>query len=157
YPHPEPDADGDGAPARPSRRSPSLWGAFGYGCLTGLGFLVPLLPWVGIYVGAVPWLALAAVEALFVGLFGLAVAVLFRWPAVPPWLRPFAVAACWSATEWLRSSVPFGGFPWGRLAFGQPEGPLLPLASLGGAPLLSFAVALVGAGLGALVLLAARR
>ncbi len=136
------------APRRPGRPV-SLWGGLGYGCLTGLAFFLPLLPWVGIYVGAPPWIALAAAESLFTGLFGLAVAVLHRWRVLPRWAMPFAVAACWTLTEWLRSSVPFGGFPWGRLAFGQPEGPLLPLASLGGAPLLSFAVALVGAGLAA--------
>ena len=119
-------------------------GGFGYGYLGGLGFLVPLLPWVGVYVGAVPWLALAAAEAVFVGLFGLAVALVNRHRLGPLWLTAIALAACWSLTEWLRSSVPFGGFPWGRLAFGQSEGWLLPLAALGGAPLLSFAVALVG-------------
>ncbi|MDN5756950.1 MAG: apolipoprotein N-acyltransferase [Tomitella sp.] len=137
----------------PRGSAPSLWGGFGYGFLTGLGFLIPLLPWVGVYVGSVPWLALAVAESLFVGLFGLAVAILYRWPAIPGWLRPFAVAASWSGAEWLRSSVPFGGFPWGRLAFGQPEGIMLPIASLGGAPALSFAVALVGAGLANLVVI----
>ncbi|WP_182347488.1 apolipoprotein N-acyltransferase [Tomitella gaofuii] len=142
-------------PLRDAGGRPSLWGGFGYGFLAGAGFLLPLLPWVGLYVGPVPWLALVAAESLFVGVFGLAVAVLHRWPATPAWLRPFAVAACWSGTEWLRSSVPFGGFPWGRLAFGQPDGILLSLASLGGAPLLSFAVALVGAGVAAAVVITA--
>ena len=33
------------------------------------------------------------------------------------------------------------GFPWARLAFGQTDGPLLRLAALGGAPLVTFAVA----------------
>ena len=36
---------------------------FGYGALFGLGFLLPLLRWTGIYVGPVPWLALSAAEA----------------------------------------------------------------------------------------------
>src|SRR3989304_6099341 len=48
-----------------------LRAGFGYGYLAGLGFLVPLLPWIGVFVGAVPWIALAAVESLFIGLFGL--------------------------------------------------------------------------------------
>src|SRR5574340_999313 len=121
-------------------------GGFGYGSLAGLGFLVPLLPWIGAYVGPLPWLALAGVEALFVGLFGVLAVLVARLPGAPIW-----IAAAWSLAEWLRSSVPFGGFPWGRLAFGQAQGWLLPLASLGGAPLLSFAVALTGAGAAALV------
>ncbi|WP_424809624.1 apolipoprotein N-acyltransferase [Rhodococcus sp. 27YEA15] len=121
-----------------------LRAGFGYGYLAGLGFLVPLLPWIGVFVGAVPWLALAAVESLFIGLFGLLAVLVSRLPWAPLW-----IAATWTLTEWLRSSVPFGGFPWGRLAFGQSEGWLLPLAAIGGAPLLSFAVALTGTGLAA--------
>ena len=61
-----------------------------------------------------------------------------------PWCRgcpaggPLWAAAVWVAGEALRARVPFGGFPWGRVAFGQPDGPLLPVAAVGGAPLLSF-------------------
>lgn len=119
---------------------------FGYGYLAGLGFFVPLLPWIGVYVGPLPWLALAAAQAVFVGLFGALVVHLRALPGWPVW-----VAAAWTLTEWLRASVPFGGFPWGRLAFGQPDGPLVRLAAVGGAPLVSFAVAAVGTGLAALV------
>lgn len=130
-----------------------LRAGFGYGYLAGLGFLVPLLPWIGVFVGAVPWIALAAVESLFIGLFGLLAVLVARLPWAPLW-----IAATWTLTEWLRSSVPFGGFPWGRLAFGQSEGWLLPLASVGGAPLLSFAVALTGTGSAAVaVAVAAKR
>ncbi|SUE05982.1 apolipoprotein n-acyltransferase [Prescottella equi] len=134
----------------------TLRAGFGYGYLAGLGFLVPLLPWIGVYVGPLPWLALAAAESVFIGLFGLA-AVLVTRLRTPIWVLAVAVAAVWSLTEWLRSSLPFGGFPWGRLAFGQPEGWLLPLAALGGAPLLSFGVAVTGTGLAAVAFTAWRR
>lgn len=134
------------------RRDGRWPGGFGYGYLAGLGFLVPLLPWIGEYVGPLPWLALAGAEAVFVGLFGVLAVVVARLPGAPIW-----IASAWSLTEWLRSSVPFGGFPWGRLAFGQSQGWLLPLASIGGAPLLSFAAALTGAGLAALVAALVRR
>lgn len=138
------------------RRHRTLRAGFGYGYLAGLGFLVPLLPWVGEYVGPLPWLALSAAESVFVGLFGLG-AVLVTRVSRAPWVVALAVAAVWSLTEWLRSSVPFGGFPWGRLAFGQPDGWLLPLAALGGAPLLSFGVALTGTGLAAVAFTVRRR
>ncbi|KAA0021321.1 apolipoprotein N-acyltransferase [Antrihabitans cavernicola] len=128
------------------RSGVSIRGGFGYGFLAGLGFLVPLLPWIGVYVGPVPWLALAAVCALYIGLFGALSRVVLRLPVAPLW-----IAAIWSLTEWFRSSFPFGGFPWGRLAFGQSGGIFLPIASIGGAPLVSFAVALTGAGLAYLV------
>ncbi|MFB6618526.1 apolipoprotein N-acyltransferase [Streptomyces sp. NPDC056367] len=115
---------------------------FGLGFLAGLGFMLPLLVWTGSEVGPVPWLALAAVEALFIGLTGLGIALVGRLPA---W--PVFAAAVWVAGEALRARVPFGGFPWGKLAFGQADGIFTPLAALGGTPLLSFAVALCGFGL----------
>ncbi|MFF5445758.1 apolipoprotein N-acyltransferase [Streptomyces sp. NPDC012888] len=124
---------------------------FGLGLLAGLGYLLPLLSWTGEEVGPVPWLALAAVEALFVALTGLGIAVVSRLPAWPLW-----AAAVWTAGEALRARFPFGGFPWGKLAYGQADGLFLPLAAVGGTPLLSFAVALSGFGLYA-TLLAARR
>ncbi|MBD8506827.1 apolipoprotein N-acyltransferase [Hoyosella sp. G463] len=114
---------------------------FGHGFLAGAGFFIPLLPWIGMYVGALPWLALALVCALYMGLFGAGAAVAWR---LPRYAAIAAIPAVWAAAEWLRSSFPFGGFPWGRLAFGQSGSPLLPVAALGGAPLLSAAVALLG-------------
>ncbi|MGV9666609.1 apolipoprotein N-acyltransferase [Nocardia niigatensis] len=117
-------------------------GGFGFGFVAGLAFFLPLLPWTGIYVGPVPWIALSTVCALYVGLFGM----LTRWVAtLPGW--PLWVATVWSLTEWVRASFPFGGFPWGKLAFGQADGWYLPFAMVGGAPLVSFAVALTGTGL----------
>ncbi|MFZ0834039.1 MAG: apolipoprotein N-acyltransferase [Mycobacterium sp.] len=121
------------------RDSTKLPGGFGYGFLFGLAFYIPLLPWTGELVGAVPWLALSAVQAVFTGLFGLAAVVVRRLHGWPIWF-----AALWVGAEWLKCTVPFGGFPWGVVAFGQAGGPLLPLARLGGVPLLSFAVAVLG-------------
>ncbi|MFD4355172.1 apolipoprotein N-acyltransferase [Nocardia sp. NPDC058518] len=124
-----------------------LRSGFGYGMLGGLAFFVPLLPWTGIYVGPVPWLALSTVCAVYFGLWG----VLARWlSALPGW--PVWLALAWTTSEWVRSSFPFGGFPWGRVAFGQADGWYLPLAAYGGAPLVGFAVALTGTGLAALAL-----
>ncbi|MGH3613073.1 MAG: apolipoprotein N-acyltransferase [Pseudonocardia sp.] len=111
----------------------------GWGTLLGLGHLLPLLVWTGEYVGALPWLALAGLEALFFGLAAAGMAVVSRLPGAPLW-----AAAVWVAGEAARSRVPFGGFPWGRVAFGQPDGPLLPVAAIGGAPVLSFMTVLAG-------------
>ncbi|OZC60077.1 apolipoprotein N-acyltransferase [Rhodococcoides fascians] len=114
----------------------------GYGFVAGSAFFVPLLPWVGEYVGSVPWLALAVVQALFVAMFGAVADRMSRLPWGPVW-----VASAWVAMEAARSRIPFGGFPWGRIAFGQSDGPLLPLAALIGAPGLSFVVVLIGSAL----------
>jgi apolipoprotein N-acyltransferase len=110
------------------------------GLLYGLAFFCPLLHWTGIYVGAAPWLILAVAEACFCAGLGGLLAVLQRLPAAPLW-----VATAWVLQEALRDRMPFGGFPWGRLAFSQASSPFRWFAALGGAPLVTFAVALAGA------------
>ena len=130
----------------------TLAGGFGYGLLFGLAFYLPLLPWISGLVGLGPWLALAAMEALFPAAFGMFAVLVARLPGWPLWL-----ACVWSMQEWLKSSVPFGGFPWGVTAFGQTHGPFLVLAQWGGAPLVSFAVAVLGTSLCALVIEIGRR
>lgn len=124
---------------------------FGLGLLFGLAYMLPLLGWLqdflGVQFGPWPWLGVALVEALFFGLAGAGMARVSRLPGAPVWM-----AAVFSLAEFLRDSLPFGGFPWGRLAFTQPSGVLLPLASVGGAALLTFAVALIGSGLAVLAL-----
>lgn len=126
-------------------------GGFGYGFLFGLAFYVPLLPWISGLVGAVPWLALSAMEALFPAVFGVLAVIVRRLPGWPVWF-----ACLWVLAEWLKSTIPFGGFPWGVVGFTQSNSPLLVIAHFGGVPLVSFAVALVGFGLGALVIEAAQ-
>lgn len=114
-------------------------GGLGYAFLFGLAFYLPLLPWVGLLVGPIPWIALATVSALFPALFGLCAVIVRRLPGWPVWF-----ALLWAAQEWLKSTVPFGGFPWGSVAFGQTHGPFLPLVQLGGVALLSMSIMLVG-------------
>ncbi|WP_101947082.1 apolipoprotein N-acyltransferase [Mycobacterium sp. 3519A] len=128
-----------------TRETTTRAGGFGYGFLFGLAFYLPLIPWISGLVGPAPWIALSAVEALFTALFGLAAVYVRR---LSGWV--FWFAGLWAATEWLKSTVPFGGFPWGVVGFSQTNGPLLALAQLGGAPLLSFAVVLTGFSLAAI-------
>ena len=130
-----------------TRPTTTLVGGLGYGFLFGLAFYLPLLPWISNLVGVVPWLALATVSALFPGLFGLLAVVVRALPGWPVWF-----ALLWAAQEWLKSIIPFGGFPWGSAAYGQTGGPLLPLVQLGGVPLLSTAVVLMGCSFTAITL-----
>ena len=109
------------------------------GLVAGLGLFLPLVEWSGAVAGPPAWVALALLEALFFLPLGAALAVTARLPAWPLWW-----AALWVGQEALRSRLPFGGFPWGRLAFSQPDTPFTALAAVGGAPLVSFAVALSG-------------
>lgn len=122
---------------------------FGWGTLVGFAAFCPALSWSGIYVGPLPWLALAVLEALYVGLAGLMIARLTR-PGGGA--RPVVVALAWTAAEMLRSTTPFGGFPWIKLAYSQADSPMLPLARLVSSVGLSFAVALAGGLLAAVLL-----
>ena len=130
-----------------TRPATTLLGGLGYGFLFGLVFYLALLPWISMLVGSMPWIALATVSALYPALFGLFAIVVRRLPGWPLW---FAVV--WAAQEWLKSVFPFGGFPWGAVAFGQTNGPLLPLVQLGGVAVLSTAIVLVGSSLTAIIL-----
>ena len=136
-------------------RGASPWQGALLGLVSGLSCFLPLLSWSGVYVGALPWIALAVLESLYIGLLGLACALLQRGGFrrrfklnVPTTgsigVRPMVVALAWVAQETLRGNTPFGGFPWGRLAFSQADSPLSALAALGGAPALTFGVGLVG-------------
>lgn len=133
-------------------RGASVRAGAALGVLAGLGLFLPLLSWTGLQVGALPWLLLVVSQAAFLAALGAALPVLLRLPASPVW-----VAAAWVAQEAARGRIPFGGFPWGRLAFSQPDTALTRLAALGGAPLVTAAVGLLGGALAAMVGAAALR
>ena len=112
------------------------------GLVHGLVSFLLLVEWAATIAGPGALVALALLQAAFLGLLGGALVLVARAPLWPLW-----TAALWVLQEALRSRLPFGGFPWGRLAFSQGESPLLPLAALGGAPLVTFVVALLAAAL----------
>lgn len=116
------------------------------GLLAGLAYFSPTLSWSGIYVGKLPWFALATLEALYIAAMLAVVGPIQRGLLARGWaLAAYAVVPLgWVVGEWARSTTPFGGFPWARLAFSQADSPLRALASLGGAPLVSAAVAAIG-------------
>jgi apolipoprotein N-acyltransferase len=122
--------------------------------IAGLVLFVPLLEWTRLAAGWLPWMLLSFAQAGIFALLGLASAwvspLLDRHRA----LWPPVAGLLWLAQEALRDRAPFGGFPWGRLAFSQGDAPVLRLAAYGGAPLVTFAVAAAG---GALFAFAHRR
>lgn len=116
-----------------------LRGAFGLGVLGGFVFFLLLLSWIRV-LGADAWIVLALICALWFGGLGTLTRVLIRLPYWPVW-----IAAAWVVQEGLRGRIPWGGFPWGRLAYSQGESPTVGFASLGGAAMVTFVVALAGA------------
>ncbi|MCU1491067.1 MAG: putative Apolipoprotein N-acyltransferase [Acidimicrobiaceae bacterium] len=112
--------------------------------------------------GLAAGLAQFAIGCLFVAAFsllGYAVLVVFEAllaavatilvPAGPG--RLLSLAGGLTLAEWVRDHWPFGGMPLGGIALGQANGPLAPLARLGGPLLVTGATVLVG---GALAMLA---
>lgn len=116
-----------------------LRGGIGLGLLCGLVLFLVLIRWLTV-VGLDAWLMLSGYSALWLGVAGGATALVTRLRGWPLW-----VAVVWVAQEALRDRIPLGGWPWGRLAFGQADAPWLPAAWWGGTPLLTFLVALSGA------------
>ncbi|SFI73461.1 apolipoprotein N-acyltransferase [Amycolatopsis sacchari] len=131
-------------------RGRRLWGGLGYGFVFGLSLYLPLLTWLqdflGTEFGPWPWLGLSAALAAYLGIGGALATLAARLPGGPVWMSLVVIA-----TETPRTWWPLGGFPWGRVAFSQPEGAYTPLASIGGAPLVGFAVVLTGFAVPALV------
>ncbi len=128
----------------------SVRGGFGLGVVSGTAFFLPQLWWIDVSTGIVPWVVLSVFESLAIAL---AVAA-WCWVRTREvikgrlWAEPLVFGMLWVSAEQLRSIVPYGGFPWGRLAFSQLDTPVAALAWLGGAPLVSFAVAVAGGALG---------
>jgi apolipoprotein N-acyltransferase len=121
-----------------------LRAGFGLGALAGLTLFAPLLAWTNLHTGWVPWVLLFLLQAAYIGLLGAAAA--YASPLVDRfrWMWPLVTGVLWVTQEALRDRTPFGGFPWGRVAFSQGDSPLLRFAVLGGAPLVTFLVAVAG-------------
>jgi apolipoprotein N-acyltransferase len=132
------------------------WNAL-VGMIAGLTFWLPHIWWANFATDTVPWLALAIAESAFLAGFG----ALWTWTRGARFLRiddaagpgsavarstahAAAFALLFVAVEQWRSEVPFGGFPWGRLAWTMVDAPTGRAAWLGGTTLVTFLVAFVG-------------
>jgi apolipoprotein N-acyltransferase len=138
------------APLGPALLVVALWrrrlpASFVVGLVFGLALFVPLLSWL-INLAWYAWAALAAAEAVIFALLCVGQRMLLQ---LRGW--PVAVAGWWVAAEALRDRWPYA-FPWGRLAMSQAGTPAARWTAIGGAPLLSFLLALAGTTLAWLLL-----
>ena len=101
-----------------------LWHAFAFGFI----YNAIVLYWSGKFVGAVPWLLLSFLQALFYLPVG---AIAKRWGSI--WLTIGSLLLM----EEIRSIFPFGGFGWTRIAFSQIESPASAILPYGGVLALS--------------------
>ncbi|MGH9280847.1 MAG: apolipoprotein N-acyltransferase, partial [Acidimicrobiales bacterium] len=111
------------------------------GIATGLGLYGPALWWATEF-HAVGWVALVLVESAL-----LTLALI----AIPPDRVALGLPAALVMAEAVRGAWPFGGLPLAGLDLGQVDGPLLPVARLGGHLLVVAAVGVAGVGLAELL------
>jgi apolipoprotein N-acyltransferase len=121
------------------------------GLCFGITFMALHIGWIRV-VGPDVAVGLVALEAAFYALLGIGIRVVRGLPAWPLW-----AAAVWVAVDVLRSVVPWGGFPWGTLAFASVDTPWAPTVALLGTAGTSLLVALVGTVLAWTAVVARRR
>lgn len=126
------------------RRVP-LWAGALLGFLHSLILYLLLLPWVGEFVGTMPYVALSIACAVYAVVTGIGGVWIARWR-----YGFLAFPFFYVAVEYVRSTAPFTGFSWVRLAWGQVNGPLVNLSVWGGPALVTLATVLIGAGLAGL-------
>ncbi|VEI12426.1 apolipoprotein N-acyltransferase [Trueperella bialowiezensis] len=111
--------------------------AFGLGSVCGAAFFLPLFHWATPAAGtALAQIALGLVEAIYIGVLAGVWALLSRLqirdrPGVSIAIQIVTATLAWLAMEQLRSSWPFGGMPWGTLAFTMVDTPFARLAPYG--------------------------
>ena len=112
---------------------------FGLAWVWGFAFFLPLFHWATEASGTIlAQIALAAVEAVYIGVLGSVWALIARFDRMEN-LRPTArttiqillAVFTWLAMEQLRSAWPFGGMPWGTLGFALVDSPLVRFAPYG--------------------------
>jgi apolipoprotein N-acyltransferase len=116
----------------------SLRGSFCCGLVFGVAFFIILLSWL-LNVAWYAWTVLAVAEAVIFAVLAVGQRLLLNlrfWPV--------AVAGWWVTMEGVHDRWPWA-FPWGRLAMSQAGAPDAGWMAVGGAPLLSFLLALTGA------------
>jgi len=128
------------------------WSALLVGFVGGFAFFGNHILWLTVYLGPVPWLALAGLESV---LFALGcVLMALAWRHVPRvWSGPGAqliglpavLAGLWVLREAITSVWPYGGFSWGRLAFSQSDSTFAPLVAWLGISGVSFVIAFLSA------------
>lgn len=126
--------------------------SFVVGVVAGFAFFGTHIFWLTVYLGPIPWLALAGLQAIFFAAGTMLIALAWRfvprvWPGISGRLLglPAVLAGLWTLREAISSVWPYGGFSWGRLAFSQSDSPFAPLVAWLGVSGLSFVIAFISA------------
>ena len=92
------------------------------GFASGLAFYLSQIEWMSLYLGPVPWIALSVLEGAIFAIGMGAIAFIWQWLAATraslyrSTVISLAIATIWTAREWIAINLPYGGFPWSRVA-----------------------------------------
>ncbi|MFY0409394.1 apolipoprotein N-acyltransferase [Solicola sp. PLA-1-18] len=112
-------------------REATIAAATGVAALFAATFLVPTLWWMRVVSdGAFVGLVVAQILLVSVSVLTVRLVLVLRW-----W--PVWVPAAWVLSEWVRGSIPFGGFPWARLGYSALDTPLESYVRIVGVPAMS--------------------
>mgnify|MGYP001978072508 FL=1 len=132
----------------------SILTAFLVGTVFGVVFFFTHLAWVGQFLGPIPWVALASLQAVLFGAGAIPLTLAYRWTGryrprgtVQLVAVPLLIGVLWATREVVMGAWPYGGFPWVRIGMTQVEGPLAQAASWTGATGLSLLVVALCAGI----------
>jgi apolipoprotein N-acyltransferase len=124
------------------------------GFIGGASFYLSQIEWLSLYLGPVPWLALSILEAAIFAVGMAAISRAMSWIAEfkakdfqKAFISVAVVSTIWTAREWVSINLPYGGFPWSRLAQTQSESPLASWVSILGFSGLSFIIAAISVAL----------
>lgn len=123
------------------------------GFVGGLAFYLSQIEWLSLYLGPVPWLALSILEAFIFAIGMVAIALVWNFlensvsksTSVRSLLIAGAIAIIWTAREWVSITLPYGGFPWSRLAQTQSDSFLAKWVFWGGLGWLTLVLAFLSA------------
>lgn len=96
--------------------------ASGVGFLSGMAFYMSQVEWISLYLGPVPLIALSVLESAIFALGAGSISVVWAFLAsrlkgsFASLLIALAIAALWTAREFVSINFPYGGFPWSRVA-----------------------------------------
>jgi apolipoprotein N-acyltransferase len=105
-----------------SIRGLRFFAATGVGFLSGMAFYISQVEWISQYLGPVPLIALSVLESLIFAVGAGVIALVWgfldsrysgRFASL---VISFAIATIWTAREWVSINIPYGGFPWSRVA-----------------------------------------